>query len=449
MIWLVARSSRRRRTLIIVLVAVLIAVVEVEQTHVDARVLALTGAMLAGWIGQVVHRDPAWVVMLGGAAIAMEVVHYSQASIAVVTGVVFTLIYLAGYPRLWGLPAAAAVAAAFVTLDRVQSPASRWRSACSAPSAWPPPTACRTRSGVCRRNRPGRRPRWRSCAPRARASSRRRAPRIGRAWRARSTTCWRTPVGAVGPVEGAKLMAETHAGEPREIQALDRAHRLAQEGLQEVRRAVGALRGDRPPGPEGLSDLVGAFVGDSGIACRLEVVGEPVHLTPEAGLTIYRTAQEALTNVRRHADASEVTLRLRYLGEGGAELVVEDTGGPSCPPPQPASASRGSGSAPSFWAAAWRPGRSTPAFGCGCGCRRDPGADRRRPDPGAGGPGHVARRRRWDGGGGQRPRRGGGGAVNRSLNPDVVLMDLRMPRCDGVRRPAASARPGPRCGWWC
>ncbi|HAW10004.1 MAG TPA: hypothetical protein DCX12_02820 [Chloroflexi bacterium] len=53
-------------------------------------------------------------------------------------------------------------------------------------------------------------------------------------------------------VEGAKLMLETHADEPRALQSLDRAHRLAQEGLQEVRRAVGALRGDSLPGPEAL-----------------------------------------------------------------------------------------------------------------------------------------------------------------------------------------------------
>ena len=116
-------------------------------------------------------------------------------------------------------------------------------------------------------------------------------------------------------VEGAKLMLETHADEPRALQSLDRAHRLAQEGLQEVRRAVGALRGDSLPGPEALPDLVRSFAADSGIACRLEVEGAPVHLGPEAGLAIFRTAQEALTNVRRHADASEVALHLAYLGE--------------------------------------------------------------------------------------------------------------------------------------
>lgn len=129
-------------------------------------------------------------------------------------------------------------------------------------------------------------------------------------------------------VEGAKLMAETHPGERRATEALDRAHRLAQEGLREVRRAVGALRGENIPGPDGLPELVRSFESDSGIACRLEVEGAPVHLGPEAGLAIYRTAQEALTNVRRHAEASEVALHLRYLPEGGAELEVEDRGRP-------------------------------------------------------------------------------------------------------------------------
>jgi signal transduction histidine kinase len=129
-------------------------------------------------------------------------------------------------------------------------------------------------------------------------------------------------------VEAAKLTVETDPDRTRAIQSLDRAHRLAQEGLQEVRRAVGALRGDSLPGPDALPELVRTFAGDSGIECRLVVVGPPARLGPEAGLAIFRTAQEALTNIRRHTDAAEVALHLSYLGDAGAELVVEDRGHP-------------------------------------------------------------------------------------------------------------------------
>lgn len=50
---------------------------------------------------------------------------------------------------------------------------------------------------------------------------------------------------------------------------------------------------------------------------------------------MYRTAQEALTNVRKHAVATAVAIRLHY-GADGAELTVEDAGAPR-PSPLPGS----------------------------------------------------------------------------------------------------------------
>ena len=122
MIYLFARTGRRRRVAILGMVALLVAVDEVEQPHVEVTVLALTGLMLVGWMGEAFHRHPLWLVPLGGSAIALEVVNYGQAGVATVVGVVFCLIYLAGYPRRWGLPVAVGLVVAFVTLDRIQSP---------------------------------------------------------------------------------------------------------------------------------------------------------------------------------------------------------------------------------------------------------------------------------------------------------------------------------------
>jgi signal transduction histidine kinase len=47
---------------------------------------------------------------------------------------------------------------------------------------------------------------------------------------------------------------------------------------------------------------------------------------------VYRTAQEALTNVRRHATAERVDVRLDY-GPESTVLVVEDHTIPGSPPP--------------------------------------------------------------------------------------------------------------------
>lgn len=127
-------------------------------------------------------------------------------------------------------------------------------------------------------------------------------------------------------LEATRLLAEQRPGDPAVAEAVGNAHRLAREGLLEARRAVSALRGEMP-GAAQLEQLLHDFEVESGIRCRLDVEGTPVPLRPEAQLALYRTAQEALTNVRKHADATSVALRLIW-SRRGAELTVEDEGTP-------------------------------------------------------------------------------------------------------------------------
>lgn len=124
-------------------------------------------------------------------------------------------------------------------------------------------------------------------------------------------------------LEGTRMLVEQRPGDPAAVAAVERAHRLATEGLAEAKRAIGALRGDKLPGPEGLSRLVAEFSAATGTPGRFEVSGEPTPLRSEANLALFRTAQEALTNVRKHTAATSVEVRLRYEPEG-AELLVED-----------------------------------------------------------------------------------------------------------------------------
>jgi signal transduction histidine kinase len=106
---------------------------------------------------------------------------------------------------------------------------------------------------------------------------------------------------------------------------VERSHRLVKEGLEEVARAVSALRGDRIPGPSQLRELVNEFETDTGVESDFQVAGEARPLSPEAELALYRAAQEALTNVRKHADATRVGVALRYAADG-TELRVSDVG---------------------------------------------------------------------------------------------------------------------------
>jgi signal transduction histidine kinase len=97
------------------------------------------------------------------------------------------------------------------------------------------------------------------------------------------------------------LLAGQGGADPRLGDAIERAHRLAKTGLEEARRAIGMLREDALPGPERLPSLAAEFEADSGVTCRVVVTGQERDLGTDGRLTLYRVAQEALTNVRKHA----------------------------------------------------------------------------------------------------------------------------------------------------
>jgi signal transduction histidine kinase len=132
-------------------------------------------------------------------------------------------------------------------------------------------------------------------------------------------------------LETTRLLARERGATDEITREIDKAHHLAATGLDEARRAIAAERGDALPGPERIGALAEAFKEQSGLPVAVEVHGELRPLSPEARLAVYRTAQEALTNVRRHATAARVDVRLGY-GPESTVLVVEDHAAPSSPP---------------------------------------------------------------------------------------------------------------------
>ena len=141
-------------------------------------------------------------------------------------------------------------------------------------------------------------------------------------------------------LDSARMLLTGERASDEAVSSVLRARHLAQEGLDETRRAVGTLRGDQVPGARMLVSLVQDFERDSGLQCDYSVDGEPVELESPAQLALYRTAQEALTNVRKHAPANRVQIHLRYA-TGGAELTVDDIG--AAPGPRPNGAGEGYG----------------------------------------------------------------------------------------------------------
>jgi len=125
-------------------------------------------------------------------------------------------------------------------------------------------------------------------------------------------------------LEGARMLAAREESSEALRDILDRSRRLAADGLEEARRAVGALRGEPLPGAADLPALIESFDA-SGVAVELHVTGPQRSLPPETGLAVYRAAQEALTNVVRHSRARAAGIELEYTS-GAVRLAVTDAG---------------------------------------------------------------------------------------------------------------------------
>ena len=131
-------------------------------------------------------------------------------------------------------------------------------------------------------------------------------------------------------------------GDARLHAELVEARRAAAECLAEVRRSVAALRPADLTAlslPDALARLVSEYEAlDPAIEIALDIEGSADALDLEQRLALYRCAQEALTNIRKHAGASRALLRLR-VDERKAEFLALDDG---------RGASPGSENAPGF-----------------------------------------------------------------------------------------------------
>jgi len=109
---------------------------------------------------------------------------------------------------------------------------------------------------------------------------------------------------------------------------LARAKDLAKNGLEDARRM---LLGLRPKSLEGtqlcdaLKELAQNFSHDFGIECSFCLRGRARRIPQNAQNELYRVAQEALCNVRKHSGARSVSILLRY-GSGGVLLAIIDDG---------------------------------------------------------------------------------------------------------------------------
>jgi signal transduction histidine kinase len=135
-------------------------------------------------------------------------------------------------------------------------------------------------------------------------------------------------------LEAADALLETHRDTAKARQYIQQARRLAVDGLVETRKAVHTLRDDEPVA---LRAQIASPAATTGAAPT--VTGTERRLDADVELALYRAAQEALSNARKHAPGASVTLRLDYR-PSATVLVVEN--GP-CPDGSAASLLRAAG----------------------------------------------------------------------------------------------------------
>lgn len=112
--------------------------------------------------------------------------------------------------------------------------------------------------------------------------------------------------------------------------ALSVIEHSSREAVNEMHQLVSLLRtpdGEEPdrgpsPGVDQIAHLARSAANGS-FTVEYREVGEPFDVPETAGVSLYRTAQEALANVRQHSSARHAEVVLRYVGSKGRAVEVE------------------------------------------------------------------------------------------------------------------------------
>jgi len=109
---------------------------------------------------------------------------------------------------------------------------------------------------------------------------------------------------------------------------LGKAQAVTKKGLSDIRASVASLRSS-PLDGRSLADTFEELLETTksgGLETSFDLRGEPKKLPTATEAALYRSAQEALTNVRKHAEAKKVGLELSYANEEKVTLSVADDG---------------------------------------------------------------------------------------------------------------------------
>lgn len=125
-------------------------------------------------------------------------------------------------------------------------------------------------------------------------------------------------------LETADVLLETGADTSEVRHVLEKALSLTRENLEEARRSVMDLRA-APLEGKTLQEAIKLLIDNARLHGDIEVIGSSPPLSIRIETALYRIAQEAITNVGKHARATSVKVQLILMPER-VRLVIEDDG---------------------------------------------------------------------------------------------------------------------------
>jgi signal transduction histidine kinase len=114
-----------------------------------------------------------------------------------------------------------------------------------------------------------------------------------------------------------------HSDPARTEQILERVQAVIQAGLRDVRSSVGMLRG---PAARPVTDAISGWASElrsDGITVALDMASTPPSSAATAHV-LYRAAQEAVTNIRKHAKATAVEIAMAPTTTGWKLRIADD-----------------------------------------------------------------------------------------------------------------------------
>ncbi len=134
--------------------------------------------------------------------------------------------------------------------------------------------------------------------------------------------------GFIGIIMHLEAAAQTVESHPVTQKHIAQAEAMARENLHQARYLVEGLHPKKLQEaslPDAIKKAVQQWQGQSNVPTQVTITGEERPLPPQTEHTLLRATQEALANVHKHAQSTEVAITLSYM-DNLVMLDVQDNG---------------------------------------------------------------------------------------------------------------------------